>query len=70
MKNRILNYLPAPKPKSLPSRSANSQLLDLVQTQIADRMRVIEMYVQAHPVTGIGAAFCIGMFLGWFIKRG
>jgi len=69
MNNRIPNYLPAPKRKALPSQSANPELLDLVQTQIADRMRVIEMYLQAHPVTAISATFCIGVFLGWVIKR-
>jgi ElaB/YqjD/DUF883 family membrane-anchored ribosome-binding protein len=69
MKNRIPNYLPAQNRKALPLQSANTKLLDLVQTQIADRMRVIESYVQEHPVTGIGAAFCIGIFLGWAIKR-
>ena len=69
MKNRIPNYLPAPKRKALPSQSANPQMLDQIQTQIADRMRVIEIYVQAHPVTGIGAALCIGILRGWFIKR-
>ena len=40
MKNRIPNYLPAPKRKAVPSQSANPKLLDLVQKQIADRMRV------------------------------
>jgi ElaB/YqjD/DUF883 family membrane-anchored ribosome-binding protein len=69
MKNRIPNYLPVPKRKAVPSQSANPKLLDLVQKQIADPMRVIEAYVQEHPVTGIGAAFFIGIFLGWIIKR-
>jgi len=69
MMNRIPYYLPAPKRKALPSQSANPKLLDLVQKQIADQMRVIESCVQEHPVTGIGAAFCIGIFLGWAIKR-
>ena len=69
MKNRIPNYLPAPKTKTLPSPSSDSKLLDQVQKQITDRMRAVETYVQEHPVTGIGAAFFIGIFLGWIIKR-
>jgi len=69
MKNRIPNYLPALNRKALPLQSANTKLLDLVQKQIADQTRVIQSYVQEHPVTGIGAAFCIGIFLGWAIKR-
>lgn len=69
MMNRIPKFLPAPNRKAMPSQSINPKLLDLVQKQIADRMRVIETYVQEHPLTGIGAALCIGIFLGWFIKR-
>ena len=69
MMNRIPYYLPALNRKALPLQSSNTKLLDLVQKQIADRMRLIESYVQEHPVTGIGAAFCIGIFLGWAIKR-
>lgn len=69
MKNRIPNYLRASKTKAPLSLSADIKLLDLVRKQITDRMRVVETYVQEHPVTGIGAAFCIGVFLGWVIKR-
>jgi len=69
MKNRIPNYLPASKTKAQPLPSAHPELLDLVQKQIADRMRVVETYVHEYPVAGIGAAFCIGIILGWFIKR-
>jgi ElaB/YqjD/DUF883 family membrane-anchored ribosome-binding protein len=69
MTNRIPNYLPASRRKGQPSQSAYQELRNLVQKQIADRMRVIEAYVQEHPVTGLGAAFCIGIFLGWVIKR-
>ena len=69
MTNRIPNYLPTSRPKAQPSQSTFQQLRDLAQLQIADRMRQIETYVQEHPVTGIGAAFCIGIFLGWVIKR-
>jgi ElaB/YqjD/DUF883 family membrane-anchored ribosome-binding protein len=69
MKNRIPNYLPAPKTTTLPSPSSDSKLLDQVQKQITDRMRAVETYVHEHPVTAIGAVFCIGIFLGWVIKR-
>jgi ElaB/YqjD/DUF883 family membrane-anchored ribosome-binding protein len=68
MRNRIPNYLPTTKSKALPSRSSDN-LLDEVQKQITDGMRAVETYVQEHPVTAIGAVFCIGIFLGWVIKR-
>lgn len=69
MKNRIPEYLPAPRQKGQPSQPAFQELRNLAQKQIAYRMRQVETYVQEHPVTGIGAAFCIGSFLGWVIKR-
>jgi|GEM_PF-2014896 ElaB/YqjD/DUF883 family membrane-anchored ribosome-binding protein len=69
MKNRIPDYLAAPNRKSQASHPPFQELRNLAQKQIADRLRQIETYVQEHPVTGIGAAFCIGVFLGWIIKR-
>jgi ElaB/YqjD/DUF883 family membrane-anchored ribosome-binding protein len=68
MKNRIPDYLPSPMGTGQPSQPAQ-ELGDLAQKQIACRLRPIETYVQEHPATGIGAAFCIGIFLGWVIKR-
>ena len=69
MKNRIPDYLPAPRRKGQPSQPAFQELRNLAQEQIGYQMRQVATYVQEHPVTGIGAAFCIGVFLGWVIKR-
>ena len=69
MKNRIPEYLPASRRKGQPSQPAFQELRNLAQKQFAYRMHRIETYVQEHPVTGINAAFCLGIFLGWIIKR-
>jgi ElaB/YqjD/DUF883 family membrane-anchored ribosome-binding protein len=69
MKNRIPEYLPVPRQTGQASQPAFQELRDLAQKQIAERMRQVEKYVQTHPVAGIGAAICIGIFLGWMIKR-
>ena len=69
MKNRSPVYLPGPGRKGPPSQPAFQELHNLAQGQIAYRMRQVETYVQAHSLTGIGAAFCTGIFLGWIIKR-
>jgi ElaB/YqjD/DUF883 family membrane-anchored ribosome-binding protein len=69
MNSRIPEYLRASRQKDLPSQPAIQELLNLAQKQIASRMRQVESFVHKHPVTGIGAAFCIGIFLGWVIKR-
>jgi ElaB/YqjD/DUF883 family membrane-anchored ribosome-binding protein len=69
MKNRIPEYLRTSRQKDLPPQPATHELLSLAQKQIASQVRKIETFVNKHPVTGIGAAFCIGIFLGWVIKR-
>ncbi len=51
------------------SQPAFQELRDLAQQQIADRLRQVETHVQSHPAVGIAAAICIGIFLGWMIKR-
>jgi ElaB/YqjD/DUF883 family membrane-anchored ribosome-binding protein len=69
MKNRIPDYLQAPKQVGQSTLPDIHALRNLAQNQIACRVRQAEMFVQAHPGKGIGAAFCIGIFLGWMIKR-
>jgi len=69
MNSRIADYLPAAGRKGQPSQLAFQELGHLAQKQFAYRMRQVETYIQEHPVTGIGAAFGIGIFLGWIIKR-
>jgi len=69
MINRIPDSLPLPKRKQPPPKPGSQALSELAQQQITYRLRQVETYVQAHPVTGIGAAFCIGILLGWIIKR-
>lgn len=70
MKNRIPDYLSAPSQEIRPPPPpALHELRNLAQRQLADRIRQVKTYFQEHPGTGIGAAFCIGIFLGWVIKR-
>jgi ElaB/YqjD/DUF883 family membrane-anchored ribosome-binding protein len=69
MINRIPDYPLAPKRKGQPSQPTFQELRDVAQKEFAYRMSQVETYVQEHPVTGIGAALCIGVFIGWVIKR-
>jgi ElaB/YqjD/DUF883 family membrane-anchored ribosome-binding protein len=69
MKNRIPDYLAESTRIDQSSELALQELFDLARKQFADRMRQAETYVREHPVTGLGAALCIGIFLGWVIKR-
>lgn len=69
MKNRFPGYLSDSRRTDRPSEPAFQDLRDLAREQFADRMRQAKAYVRQHPASGLGAAFCIGIFLGWIIKR-
>ena len=69
MKNRIPDHLPASRQTDQRSEPTFQELRDLVRKQFADRIRQAGTYVREHPVSGLGAAFCMGIFLGWVIKR-
>ena len=69
MKNRIPDCLSALERRGQPSQPTFQELRNLAQRQIAVRLRQVEQFVEEHPASGIGAAFGIGIFLGWIIKR-
>lgn len=69
MRNRIPDSPPTPGQEGQPSQPASQELRNLARTQIARRMHQVRTYVQEHPLTGIGAAFGMGILLGWIIKR-
>lgn len=69
MKNRIPDYLSASSQTDQASEPTFQELRDLARAQFADRLRQAETFVREHPVSGLGAAFCIGIVLGWVIKR-
>ena len=68
MRNRILNYPTSPSnDQSL--QATFEELRGAVQRRIGDRLRHVKKYVQVHPMTSLGAALGMGIFLGWVIKR-
>ena len=69
MKNRIPHYPLAPTRTVQPPETTFQELRPLARKQFSDRMHQAGTYVSKHPVSGLGAAFCIGIFLGWVIKR-
>lgn len=69
MTNRIPEYLSVPRQIGPPPQPAVQELRDQAQNEFARRMRQVKALVQEHPATGLGAAFCIGILLGWFSKR-
>jgi ElaB/YqjD/DUF883 family membrane-anchored ribosome-binding protein len=69
MKNRIPDHLPASSRTDQRSEPTFQELRDLARKQFAGLTRQSETYVREHPLSGLGAAFCIGIFLGWIIKR-
>jgi ElaB/YqjD/DUF883 family membrane-anchored ribosome-binding protein len=69
MKNRMPDYQAASRGTDQQSEPTSQELRDLLRKQFANRMRHAGTYVREHPVTALGAAFCVGIFLGWVIKR-
>ena len=69
MTNRVPEYLSVPRQIGPPTPPAIQELRNQAQKEFARRMRQINALVQEHPVTGLGAAFCIGILLGWFSQR-
>jgi len=49
--------------------AASSASPRAVSEPFTDSKRQLEKYVHKHALTALGATFCIGIFLGWFIKR-
>ncbi len=69
MKNRIPGYLSDSRRTDRPSEPAFQEFRDPARKQFSDQIRLAGIYVREHPLTGLSTAFCIGIFLGWVIKR-
>lgn len=69
MKNRIPDYLLNPTHPAEPFEPEAPEWRELARKQITLRIGQAESYLQSHPGAAIGAAFCIGIFLGWLTKR-
>ncbi len=69
MKNRIPDRVSDSRRTDRPSEPAFQEFCDLAREQDADGMRQAKAFVRQHPASGLGAAICIGIFLGWVIKR-
>jgi len=69
MNNRLPQPLPPATKPGQPAPPAFAALRDQAEKQISARIADVEAYIKQHPATGVGAAFCIGILLGWLIKR-
>ena len=69
MKNRMTDYLAASRHEGQTSKAVMRESRQLSHFQNAQRTHDIESYVAEHPLLAIGAAFSIGVFLAWLIKR-
>lgn len=69
MKNRLVESLPASGRQVQSWKEAIPESRQPVQRRIGHRNGDVESYVREHPVAAIGAAFCIGVFLAWVIRK-
>jgi ElaB/YqjD/DUF883 family membrane-anchored ribosome-binding protein len=69
MKNQIPNGLFTPSPHLPQTMATPAQILQETQMRFNQGQEWIETYVQEHPAVGMGAAFCLGVLIGWASKR-
>lgn len=69
MKNRISDYLSTSRYKAPASTVVNPPSRPLLNGQDRNATQHVESYVLKHPLVAVGAAFSIGVFLAWMIKR-
>ena len=69
MKNRITDFLLTPRHKDRSSKAVIGGSRQLSAGQNSFKSPDVESYVTEHPLAAIGAAFSIGVFLAWLIKR-
>lgn len=69
MSSRTPDLLPEANRTRQQYPTAIQQLRSLAQKQITVRIGQVKTWVQEHPATGISAAFCMGVLLGWIVKR-
>lgn len=69
MKNRLLDYLPAVAKKGHPLNLDLERLGSQVHKQFDDQLSQAQTSIQEHPLPAIGAALCLGVVLGWIVKR-
>lgn len=69
MKNRLLDYLPTATRKRGGSKLDFEALRDQAQSQFNKQMLHVQTSIQEYPLAAITAAVCVGVFLGWMVKR-
>lgn len=69
MKNRIAGHLKFPEHNGGALQASIPESRQSAHEKNAIRTGDVESYVTEHPLAAIGAAFCIGVFLAWMIKR-
>jgi ElaB/YqjD/DUF883 family membrane-anchored ribosome-binding protein len=67
MKNRIFEMLTNGRDK--PSGAATAETPQLDMQTVKDSLQDVTKFVAEHPAACIGAAFGVGILLGWMVKR-
>jgi hypothetical protein len=69
MKNRISPLLPVANHANHDQPMAHPELFGPPPKQLSASPIPLSDYLSEYPLISLGAAVCIGMALGWFMKR-
>jgi len=69
MNDRVQNMTPEFSPQLAELRAMALQDVAVARERLADGRAILKDYVVREPVKALGIALCVGVVLGWLIKR-
>lgn len=69
MKNRVLDYFSAWTHNHNSAAATGQEMLRESRESLEEVERRLRQFVKDYPATSLAAGVCIGIALGWLIKR-
>ena len=69
MNDRVQGMKPEFTPQLAEIRAMALQDLAVARERLADGRAIVKEYLVREPVKALGIALCVGVVLGWLIKR-
>ena len=69
MKNRVPHFPATGNHSTHESKESFQELRTLARTKLIRQRTKAEDFLGEYPLSGLAAAVCLGVVLGWFMKR-